>query len=52
VRTLVDGELGAAVHAVVWRGDDDAGRRVGSGVYFYRVRAGADEHTGPLALIK
>ncbi len=52
VRTLVDGDLGAAVHAVVWRGDDDAGRRVGSGVYFYRVKAGADEHTGPLALIK
>jgi hypothetical protein len=52
VRTLVDGDLGAAVHTVVWQGDDDAGRRVGSGVYFYRVRAGANEQTGPLALIK
>ncbi|MBK7702860.1 MAG: S8 family serine peptidase [bacterium] len=52
VRTLVDGDLGAAVHTVVWQGDDDAGRRVGSGVYFYRVRAGTNEQTGPLALIK
>ncbi len=52
VRTLIEGDLGAAVHTVVWQGDDDDGRRVGSGVYFYRVRAGTDEHTGPLALIK
>jgi parallel beta-helix repeat protein len=42
VRTLVDDERGAGEHTVVWRGLDDSGRQVGSGVYFYRLEvAGA-----------
>ena len=37
VRHLVHGELGAARHSVIWNGFDDAGRRVVTGVYFYRL---------------
>jgi dipeptidyl aminopeptidase/acylaminoacyl peptidase len=39
VRTLVSGELNAGVHAPVWDGRDDAGRRVAAGVYFVRLKA-------------
>jgi hypothetical protein len=40
VRTLVDGAQGAGGHEVVWNGDDDAGRMVSSGLYFYALQVG------------
>jgi hypothetical protein len=36
VRTLVSGPVEAGRHAIVWRGRDDRGRAVASGVYFVR----------------
>ncbi len=38
VRTLSSGRLGAGVHRVEWRGDDEAGRGVEPGVYLVRFR--------------
>jgi hypothetical protein len=38
VRTLVDGAREAGLHAVVWDGTNDAGSKVGSGVYWSRMR--------------
>jgi len=38
VRTLHRGGLAAGEHGLEWRGEDDHGRSVGSGVYLYRVR--------------
>ena len=40
VRALVDGQRAAGRYRVVWDGRDDAGRPAGTGVYFYRLRAG------------
>jgi len=37
VKTLADGVYLAGTHKVVWNGDDDKGRAVGSGIYFYRM---------------
>jgi alkaline phosphatase len=37
VRTLVDGVRGEGQHTVVWSGDDNAGQRVASGTYVYRL---------------
>jgi hypothetical protein len=38
VRTLADGDLHRGYrHSVTWNGLDAAGRRVASGVYFYRL---------------
>ena len=41
VATLVDTDQPAGRYAVQWDGSDDAGRSLGSGVYFYRFTAGA-----------
>ena len=39
VRSLVDGVQPAGFHHVFWNGDDDAGRKVSSGLYIYRLKA-------------
>jgi len=39
VRTLLAGRLDAGSHTLGWDGTDDAGTRVGAGVYFVRARA-------------
>lgn len=40
VRTLVDQEQTAGRREALWDGHDNGGRRVSSGVYFYRLQAG------------
>lgn len=37
---------------IVWRGCDEAGRRLSSGVYFYRLDAGAYSATGRVVLLQ
>ncbi|MEZ4649477.1 MAG: FlgD immunoglobulin-like domain containing protein [Candidatus Eisenbacteria bacterium] len=37
VRTLVNGQLEAGRHEVIWNGRDDRGLEVSSGIYFYRL---------------
>jgi len=52
VRTLVDGVLDAQIHQAVWTGDDDGGRQVSSGVYFYRVETESEMFVSRMALLK
>ncbi len=39
VVSLVNGELAAGTHAVLWNGKDNAARSVASGIYFYKLTA-------------
>ena len=52
VRTLVDDERGAGAGSAQWNGNDDRGRPVPSGVYFYRLRTGSQTHTRRMTLVK
>jgi len=52
VRTLVDGDRTAGMHEVVWDARDDAGRAVASGVYVYRLTAGADVAVRRMILVR
>jgi len=52
VRVLVDEEQGRGSYLAVWRGLDDAGREVGSGVYFYRVEIGDYRVERKMVLLK
>jgi flagellar hook assembly protein FlgD len=45
VRALVDAIQDAGGHEVLWDGEDETGRRVASGTYFYRMKAGTFEAT-------
>ena len=52
VRTVLDEVLPAKVHEVSWTGDDDQGRQVAAGVYFYMVTSGEHRSVGRMALVK
>lgn len=52
IRSLVDAQQQPGWYSVVWDGRDDHGRVVGSGVYFYRIRAGEFIRTRKLTLLK
>ena len=41
VKTLVNREVAAGNHSVTWMGEDNSGKSVTSGIYFYKMRAGA-----------
>jgi len=51
VRAIVDGRRGAGAHVARWDGRDEDGRRVTSGVYFFRLAAGGVVRHGRIALV-
>lgn len=52
VRTLVDSRLGIGVHGVTWDGLNNAGTRVASGVYYYRLDAGESALSQRLVVVR
>jgi hypothetical protein len=52
VRTLVDGDLEAGYHSVVWDGKADGGSDAASGVYFYRLSTPDQNMAKRMTLIK
>ncbi|MDH4158410.1 MAG: T9SS type A sorting domain-containing protein, partial [candidate division Zixibacteria bacterium] len=52
VATVVDREMPAGYHTVVWDGDDNGGSRVASGVYFYRMTSGDYQQNRKMVLLK
>ena len=49
---LADGPQGAGEHEVTWQGQDDAGRAVASGIYFYQLVTGEFVETKKMLLLK
>jgi flagellar hook assembly protein FlgD len=52
VATLLNGELIAGSHEVVWNGTDASGRSVGSGVYFYKITANSLDNSSKFSSVK
>ena len=52
VRSLLSGTQPGGRHLVVWDGKDSSGRRVASGAYFYRLRAGDFEATRKIVTVQ
>jgi len=50
--TLINGVKEAGDHEILWDGKDDAGRRVTSGVYFYRMVARDYSQVAKMLLLK
>jgi len=52
VKDLQKGDLHAGQHSIVWNGDDETGRTVASGVYFYRLKTAYGETNRKMLLLK
>ena len=52
VRTLHEGMMSAGQHTLTWDGRDDAGRRLGAGVYLVRFSAGGRIETRTVRLVR
>jgi hypothetical protein len=52
VRTLLNEKCNYGKHNIKWNGKNDQGESVGSGVYFYHLRAGKKKSTKKLTLLR
>jgi hypothetical protein len=49
---VISGEMPAGFHSVVWRGLNQIGAPVGSGIYFYRLQAGEFQAAKRMAVVR
>ncbi len=52
IKTLVDEEKLAGNYSIIWKGDDNSGKRVNSGVYFYKLYTGKFSSIKKMLLVK
>jgi hypothetical protein len=52
VCTLVDANITAGKHSVVWHGQDASGKTVASGIYFYRMKTDTTQDIHKMILMK
>jgi hypothetical protein len=52
VKRLVDENVGPGYYQAVWDGRDNSGRKISSGIYFYRIRAGEFVDTKKMTLMR
>jgi flagellar hook assembly protein FlgD len=52
VRTLRAGSEGVGKYHVEWDARDDAGRQVGTGIYYVRFRAGAIQQNQKVSVVR
>jgi len=52
VRTMVNGQMPAGYHNLIWDGRNNAGVRVASGVYIYRIKSGKFTAVKKMVMIK
>jgi flagellar hook assembly protein FlgD len=52
VKKLVNEKLNSGKHTVVWEGKDERGKKVSSGIYFYRLEAGSYSQTKKMIMVK
>lgn len=52
IKTLYNGEDKQGSHSIIWRGLDESGQRVNSGVFFYYLDAGDRQDIGRIIIIK
>jgi len=52
VARLADGEMDAGAHEITWDGVDNRGRKVASGIYYYRLVADTEVLTRKMVLLR
>ena len=52
IRTLVNGTAASGSHQLLWNGANEQGEQVPSGIYFYRLQAGAFQEIKRMVMLK
>ena len=52
VTTLVNGDMTAGIHKVIWDGNNSSGEKVTSGMYFYKLTQGDSTVTKKMLMLK
>ncbi|MDP2172625.1 MAG: chitobiase/beta-hexosaminidase C-terminal domain-containing protein, partial [Candidatus Cloacimonadaceae bacterium] len=52
VKNLLDESKNAGVHSAVWNGNDNNGKPVSSGIYYYRMQSGSYGSTRKMLMLK
>jgi len=52
VKQLISDQLSAGKHSVIWNGNDENGKPVSSGIYFYKLKSGVYTSTKKMILMK
>lgn len=52
VKRLINGQLTAGNHTMIWDGKDTNGKSVGTGIYFYKLKTGNDVLTRKMLILK
>jgi flagellar hook assembly protein FlgD len=52
IKTLIDGPKEPGVYTIVWNGEDESGKEVGTGVYFCRFKAGEKQTIRKIICVK
>ena len=52
IKNLVNELLPAGAHSIIWNGRDSNGNRVGSGIYFYKLKVGDFQKVRKMMLVK
>ncbi|MCF7919179.1 MAG: C10 family peptidase [Candidatus Cloacimonetes bacterium] len=52
VKELLNGNQASGEHRILWQGNDENGKAVGNGIYYYMMRSGRYTSTGKMVLLK
>ncbi|MFA7056141.1 MAG: FlgD immunoglobulin-like domain containing protein [Candidatus Cloacimonadales bacterium] len=52
VKSLVNENKEAGTHSVIWQGDNDDGKQVSSGTYFYKIKSADQEVVKKMMMVK
>ncbi len=52
VKTLISDKLTVGKHSIIWNGKDSNDNRVGSGIYFYKMKAGDFQRVRKMILLR
>ena len=52
VKSLINQNMGAGQHSVIWNGTDDSGKPVSSGIYFFKMKTSKKTSSKKMILLK
>ena len=52
IKTLLDETMDIGQHSVIWIGNDDDGKHVSSGMYFYKISVSGEQKVNKMIMLK